>query len=1020
MDDRTLPAGEASLSRQKHLSIRALMFLLVLVVLLPAAAVAAWYLSVQLQQARETAADKVKLMADGAAAVLQLTLNDQQMLLERFARRPKVWALNAEDFDPVLADYARLHPEFNNLGVRDLEGRLVFSARPGPANPPEQFREFPWFKEGIAIGRFQASDAFLGTLSGRWVTVLTQPVRDERGHVVGLINLSQDLLALNQRVLGSVPANAIVAVTDRQGRYLLRSAEAETWLGKSARMLQETVDQREGFLTAPGPDGVARVYAFVTMPYTGWRVVAGLPQDEVFATYQAMLRRGAAIALGIMLLALFAAWRVGRGIVGPIHALSRAAARIAAGDGAARADVDGPAEIRAVAHEFNQMVQSRARSEAALRDSETSLAITLESIGDAVIATNVKGGVTRMNAAAQRLTGWRGTEAVGRPLAEVFRIVDAKTRQPMADPAQAALRGGQVVGLADHTVLLARDGCEYQIADSAAPILDHAGHAVGVVLVFSDVTERYRVEQDLRSSNEILRLRDLALAEISQGVMITDAQSRITYVNRGFERLTGYGEAEVLGRTPKFLQGEATSAETVAKMSQALRAGRGFHGEILNFTKAGEKLWLALDISPLRDGKGELTGFVGAQRDITERKQAESMQGLLEARLRESQKMESIGTLAGGIAHDFNNVLGAILGNLTLARDEVGPGHPSLKSLEQINRASLRARDLVQQILAFSRRQPQVLRVQALQPIVHEAVALLRSALPAMVELSIELQDAPLHVNADATQMQQVLMNLCTNAWHALQGSPGRITISLDEVWLDATQAAALGPLAAGRYAHLRVADNGIGMDEATLSRIFEPFFTTKATGYGTGLGMSVVHGIVSAHSGGIKVSSSTGEGTRVDLHFPLGEAPSPGGRAQPVALVADEAQPGRGERVLYADDDEVMRLVVERMLQRAGWQAHCAATAEEALQVLGSTRIDLVVTDFNMPGPSGLDLAQAVARLQPALPVVIVSGYLTDELRHGATLLGVRQVLQKQNLFEELAPTVRRILSEVAVARVS
>lgn len=880
MSNATPAADDTPANAASGLSIRSLMFLLVLVVLLPATGVVAWFLAAQKEQARAGAEAEVRQLANGTLTALQLILGDQQAVMQLLAERPRVRALNADDVDPGVAEYVQLHREFNTLTVRDREARPVFSSRPNP-NTPEQFGAFPWFKEGITSGGFLASDAFQGTLTKRWVTVLTQPVRDERGEVVGLMSLSQDLLALNQRVLGSVPANAVVAVTDRQDRYLLRSAEPEAWLGKPgpSKVVQDTQGQREGFLSATGPDGITRLYAFVTMADTGWRVVAGLPQDQVFAASRALFQRSALFGVGIMLLALLAAWRVGRRISGPIDALSRSAVKVATGDYRARAPEQGPAEIRAVAQEFNRMVQARNQSE------------------------------------------------------------------------------------------------------------------------------------------QTLRQRDHALAEVSQGVMMTDAQAHITYVNPGFMRLTGYTEAEVLGRTASFLQGEGSLPATVDEVSRAVHAGNGFHGEILNYRKNGSAMWIALDISPLRDEQGVLTGFVGAQRDVTDRKQAAAAQRELESQLRESQKMESIGTLAGGIAHDFNNILAAILGNLALAREDIGPGHPAQQSLEQLSNASLRARHLVQQILAFSRRQPHELVVQPLNPIVQETLALLRSTLPAMIELQVDLPAAPIHVSTDATQMQQVLMNLCTNAWHALPGDAGRIEVGLDEQVLDASAARALGELPAGRYAHLWVKDTGVGMDAPTRKRVFEPFFTTKAVGAGTGLGMSVVHGIVKAQHGGISVSSAVGKGTTVDLYFPVCEP------AEPIDTdaggAAAEAEQSHGENVLYVDDDDVVRLVVERLLERAGLRVAAMASVSDALNALRAApaAFDLVVTDFNMPGSSGLELASEVARLRPDLPIVIASGYVSDELRRGAAAAGVRHLLQKQNLIEELVPLVRRVLFESGVA---
>jgi PAS domain S-box-containing protein len=734
-----------------------------------------------------------------------------------------------------------------------------------------------------------------------------------------------------------------------------------------------------------------------------------LSADKARAMHRGVIASLTEIAFALMLMAAVTLL-LRRWLARPLDQLLAAVGRIGHGDFATAIDVSGRGELVDLADAINRMQVDLSKSTSQLRLNEANLAITLQSIGDAVIATDPQGRITRMNPTAERLTGWPVGDALGQPLDAVFRIVSAQTRLPSLNPVQLVMQSGEVVALANHTTLLSRGGPEYHIADSAAPIRDRDGRTVGVVLVFSDVTERYRVEQALQASTDVLRLRDRALAEISQGVMMTDTQGRITYVNPGFEQLTGYSKAESLGRTARFLQGRATSPQTAAEISRAVREGRSFHGEILNYRKDGVELWLALDISPLHDDQGVLTGFVGAQRDVSERKQAEAARRELESQLRESQKMESIGTLAGGIAHDFNNILGAILGNLALARDDVGPGHAALRSLDQIGKASLRARDLVQQILAFSRRQPQELVVQPLNPILQETVALLRTTLPAMIDLRLELPAAPIHVNTDATQMQQVLMNLCTNAWHALSGSTGRIEVGLDEQQLDAAAGRALGDLPAGPYAHLWVCDTGIGMDAPTRERMFEPFFTTKAVGDGTGLGLSVVHGIVAAQQGGIAVTSEVGSGTTVELYLPV--------REPPVADRTDtspSAEPVRGndERVLYVDDDEVVRLVVERLLQRHGLQVVCVATAAEALSALAAapSGFDLVVTDFNMPGSSGLVLAAEVTRLRPQLPVVIASGYLSDELIRGAAELGVRHLMQKQSLFDELVPLVLRIL---------
>jgi nitrogen-specific signal transduction histidine kinase/CheY-like chemotaxis protein len=404
--------------------------------------------------------------------------------------------------------------------------------------------------------------------------------------------------------------------------------------------------------------------------------------------------------------------------------------------------------------------------------------------------------------------------------------------------------------------------------------------------------------------------------------------------------------------------------------------------------------------------------------DISERKEAEADSRKYAAQLLQAQKMESIGTLAGGIAHDFNNILGAILGNVGLVIETLGEAHEVSPNLREIHKASVRARALVRQILTFSRREPQELIPQSLRPVVEETYRLLRATLPAGVELEMSVGEEDPHAMADATQIQQVLMNLGTNAWHALPDpGNGRISIGLGVDDLDAASALAAGGLPAGRYVHLWVTDNGVGMSAEVKQRIFEPFFTTKPVGQGTGLGLSVAHGIVLAHSGAITVDSEPGQGTTLRLYFPAIQRAA-GGATMPNK---DSASPlGHGERVLYVDDDETMVLMVEQLLSRAGFIVstfHSAVDAVSAVRDHPET-FDFVVTDFNMPEFSGIDVAQELLRIRPGLPIIISSGYITDDLRSMARQVGVRGLLEKQNTFDELCPLVAQVLASDTKAR--
>ena len=543
--------------------------------------------------------------------------------------------------------------------------------------------------------------------------------------------------------------------------------------------------------------------------------------------------------------------------------------------------------------------------------------------------------------------------------------------------------------------------------------------AGAVTLSLRPLRVQARAEQALRESEErltrALDASDLALWDL-------DVDSSTIFLSESWSRLLG-GSSEVTRTTPAALLDLVPPDERGAIQAEMARALKGeapsYRVEHRVRKRNGTWMWnLSEGRVARRAPDGRAQRMVGTNRDITERKDADATRQALEDQLRESQKMEAIGTLAGGIAHDFNNILGAILGNVTLARDDIERSHPAQASLRQIKRAAARARGLVHQILAFSRHQPQELRLQALGPLVSEAVALLRSTLPAHVTLDTTLSALPMQVHADATQIEQVLINLCTNAWHALQGRAGRVGVGAEPVVLDADEALRLGGLPAGCYAHLWVSDDGCGMDRAMQARIFEPFFTTKPVGQGTGLGLAVAHGIAATHHGAITVQSDKGAGSTFHLYLPL-TAATPGASVQaPVVSMwgALESLPetGQGQHVLCVDDDEVMLVMVERLLQRQGYRVSCHSDPRRALAALREApqSFDLLLSDFNMPQCSGLELARAAAQVRVDLPVVITSGYITEALNAEMRQAGVRGVINKERTVEELGALVAAVLA--------
>ena len=488
-------------------------------------------------------------------------------------------------------------------------------------------------------------------------------------------------------------------------------------------------------------------------------------------------------------------------------------------------------------------------------------------------------------------------------------------------------------------------------------------------------------------------------------LMRTVPEGRVLAANPAACALFGCTEAELLAAQRRVLVDE--SDPRAAELSAMRRATGSAQGQVRLLRADGTPFEAEIATSTYTEPGPEQRVVASViVRDISERL-------AMELRLRESQKMESIGTLAGGVAHDFNNVLAVILGNVTLARQATPAGHPAQHNLGLIHQAASRARGLVQQIMTFSRRGPQTQAVEVLQPLVDEALALLRSTLPTTVLLDVQLSEEPLQARMDASQVHQVVMNLCTNAWQALPEAGGRIQVRLDRHAAEGSTGLGLGV----HWARLQVLDDGIGMDDATRRRIFEPFFTTKPVGQGTGLGLAVVHGIVTAIGGRIAVDSQPGAGSRFEVLLPLVEAGAAEVRSEPAPPPEGR---GQGEHVLYVDDDEVVSITVQALLEAAGYRVTRSAAAPQAIARVQADpkAFDLVISDFNMPVMSGIALARALQTLAPGLPVVITSGHVTDDLRERASQAGVRAVLLKENSFEQLGSIVRAILTQAGQDR--
>ncbi|MGD0488748.1 MAG: ATP-binding protein [Syntrophorhabdales bacterium] len=512
--------------------------------------------------------------------------------------------------------------------------------------------------------------------------------------------------------------------------------------------------------------------------------------------------------------------------------------------------------------------------------------------------------------------------------------------------------------------------------------------------------EALQAETMKRREAEEARIRlAAAIEEAAEGVAVISTTGVVQYVNPAFSRITGYEQAEVVGENVGILG--RVDAKTYASFMTTITGGNTWSGRLSGRRKDGTAYEIEVVMSPVRDASGQIINYAALSRDVTE-------EARLESQLRQAQKLEAIGTLAGGIAHDFNNMLAIIMANTELVLDDLEHMEGPRRNLEHILKAAQRGRDLVKQILMFSRKTGHGRKPLALTPLLKETWKFLRSSLPTTIEMHADLRAGADSVLADPAEMQQILMNLATNSAYAMQESGGDLTMSFSTVFFGPADPLPVADMPPGGYVLLTVSDSGVGMTDAVRRRIFEPFFTTRRAGEGTGMGLAVVYGIVKAHGGAINVESTPGKGASFGVYLPLT-------RVSGAAEGTDDAKPLRGghERILFVDDEELLATAARMMLERLGYEVTAVTSSTEAWRIFlgGPMRFDLVITDQTMPGMTGTMLAEKILRVRKDMPIILYTGHSDTVSPEKAQTLGIRAFSTKPVVRGKLARTVRRVL---------
>jgi two-component system cell cycle sensor histidine kinase/response regulator CckA len=678
-------------------------------------------------------------------------------------------------------------------------------------------------------------------------------------------------------------------------------------------------------------------------------------------------------------------------------------------------------------------VTNRKLAEIALEESRRELVLVADHVPGLVARIDKNLRYRFANNHYQRYLGRSHEQVIGQTMTDVlgtdlFQRVEPHTRR--------ALAGEQVTFESFYRF---PDGRTGHGLVNYVPDRDADQNVIGFFVVAIDITQRKHAEEAMNEALNILqKVTSRVPGAVYQFRLHPDGRVSMPFSSAGLKHLFGLAPEDV--REDAAAVFAKTNPDDLSGLLESIQASARDMtpwSQEFRFVIDGRERWLAGNSTPEREPDGSVLwhGFI---TDVTERVEADAARKSLESQLRESQKMEAIGTLAGGIAHDFNNALAAILGNAELAQKEIRGNELLAQYLGEIYRSGTRTRDLVQQILSYCRQQPTELRRLPLTDVVHDAMAMLKATVPVRFSLTVHCTVEPSWILADRTQIEQIIINLVTNAAQAIGNQQGTIDIGVDLINTDAPELAVC-PMPAvpfdqtSRVVRLSVSDNGPGIAREIQDRIFEPFFTTKPLGEGTGLGLSVVQGIVKLHGASIRIDSEPGQGTRFRIYFPevAGDAAD-----RPLeqesslqtlttdAVVTDSAAagilaaesrhiPARTRHILLIDDDASVLKIATLMLERMGYKVSPYNDPLAALDAVHSNpaAFHIVITDYNMPVMPGLEFAAAVRALYPNLPVAVTSGYVDDQLRSGAARAGIADLISKPFTAQELTATIERVL---------
>ena len=634
-------------------------------------------------------------------------------------------------------------------------------------------------------------------------------------------------------------------------------------------------------------------------------------------------------------------------------------------------------------------ISERLQAEAAMRETEEKYRRLIKNLPGIVYRGYADWSVEFIDKKIEQLTGYTVEEFNSRQInwSDVIFHEDIKA---VSDDFIKALKSKNQSYVREYRIK-AKNGSIYWIQDRGQ-VISNDKETEYISGVFYDITKQKQTEEESL-------LLATAIEHAAESVIISNRTGTIQYVNPAFEQLSGFSREDIVGENFRILISDKHDQGFYKEMWEVISRGNFWSGYITNRIKDNTLREFETIISPVQNGSGDIVSFVSVNRDVTQEK-------VLEAQLQQSDRLQSIGTLAGGIAHDFNNILSAIIGYTELTIDYLENGSLPYNNLQEVLEAGERAKGLINQILTFSRQSEQDFKPLQLKLIVKEALKLIRATLPSTIEIHQDLQsDAA--ILGDQTKIHQVLMNLCTNAGHALQEKGGVLSVSLSEAEIDSSFTVKHFDIKSGSYIRLSVSDNGCGMSASLMEHIFDPFFTTKEKGKGTGMGLSVVHGIVKSHNGTIHAYSEPGEGSVFTVYLPIIE------KQLEKKIKAERPIPTGTEHILFVDDEESLIDMGKQLLVSLGYTVTSRINSIEAFELFKAKPdvFDLVITDLTMPNMTGDELAEQLFAIRSDIPVILCTGFSTRITEEKAKNMGIKAFILKPLIRKDIAKTIRKVL---------